>query len=391
MRVLLVHNYYRQPGGEDAVFAAEAALLRSHRQEVVEYTQDNRKIAAGPGLAVRTLWSAAAGRAIRRRLEESRPALAHFHNTFPLISPAGYYACRRAGVPVVQTLHNWRLLCPAATLFREGRVCEECLERRAPWPGVVHACYRGSRVQTAVVAGMLALHGGLRTWERQIDVYIAPSQFCRSKFAEGGWPAEKILVKPHFVHPDPGAREGPGEYALFAGRLADEKGVRPLLQAWQGLRGVPLVIAGDGPLRREVDSAAGRLGGIRALGWRGSAEVLRLMRGARFLVFPSIWTEPFGRVIIEAFACGLPVLADPRGAAGEIVADGDTGLHYTAGQSSDLAEKAAWLWAHPREAQVMGRRSRREFERRYAAEPNFLRLQEIYRVALAAGARREPV
>jgi glycosyltransferase involved in cell wall biosynthesis len=384
MRVLLVHNYYQQPGGEDAVFAAEAGLLRSHLQEVVEYAEDNRRIAGRPGLAARVFWSRAARRGIYRRLIETRPALAHFHNTFPLVSPSGYYACRRAGVPVVQTLHNYRLLCPAATLFREGRVCQECLGKRVAWPGVLHSCYRGSRAQTAAVAGMLALHWALGTWENEVEVFIALNEFCRKKFVEGGLPAAKIQVKPHFVHPDPGEREGPGEYALYAGRLSEEKGIRTLLNAWQGLRGLPLVLIGDGPLREEVGSAVGPW--LRATGWLAPQEVLRLMKGARFLVFPSLWPEPFGRVIIEAFACGLPVLAAPGGAVGELVADGRTGLHYRSGEPEDLGEKAAWLWGHPREARAMGREARREFEQKYAAEANYRRLLEIYGIALARAA-----
>jgi glycosyltransferase involved in cell wall biosynthesis len=387
MRILMVHNYYREPGGEDAVFAAEAGLLRAHGQEVVEYTEHNRRIEEmGPlSVAARMIWSRASRRGIHQKLAEVRPVVAHFHNTFALISPAGYYACRKSGVPVVQTLHNYRLLCPAAMLFRAGRACEECLRGGLPWPAIRHACYHASRPQTAAVAAMLWLHGWLRTWEKGIDVFIALNEFCRRKFIEGGLPGEKILIKPHFVSPDPGLREGRGEYALFVGRLSEEKGIRTLLRAWRRLGAVPLVIAGDGPLMGLARSAAGRSSGaeLKVLGRCSREEVFRLMKGARFLVFASEWYETFGLVLIEAFACGLPVLAARLGAAEDVVRDGFTGLLFTGGEPDDLAAKADWLWTRPAEGERMGREARKEYEEKYTAERNYGRLMEIYGTALA--------
>ncbi len=386
MRILMVHNYYRDPGGEDAAFAAEAGLLRGHRQEVVEYTEHNRRIEEMGLLSVaaRMVWSRASQRRIYRKLAAIRPVVAHFHNTFALVSPASYYACRKIGVPVVQTLHNYRLLCPAATLFRAGRACEECLGRGVPWPAIRYACYRGSRPQTAAVAAMLGLHGWLKTWKNGIDVFIALNEFCRRKFIEGGLPEDKILIKPHFVSPDPGPREGLGEYALFVGRLSEEKGIRTLLRAWRHLGAMPLVIAGDGPLMGLVRSAAGRSSGaqLRVLGRCAREEVFRLMKGARFLVFPSESYETFGLVLIEAFACGLPVLASRSGAAEDVVRDGFTGLLYAGGEPDDLAGKANWLWTHPAEGERIGREARKEYEEKYTAERNYGRLMEIYRTAL---------
>ncbi len=386
MRILMVHNYYQHPGGEDAAFAAETGLLREHSHEVAEYTEHNRRLREmGPiSAAARMLWSRASLRRVRRKLHEVRPEVAHFHNTFALVSPAGYYACRKLGVPVVQTLHNYRLLCPAATLFRHGRACEECLGREVPWPALLHSCYRASRPQTAVVAAMLGLHGWLRTWKDRVDVFIALNEFCRRKFIEGGLPEEKILIKPHFVSPDPGLHNGRGEYALFVGRLSEEKGIRTLLKAWRRLNPMPLVIAGDGPLMSLVRSAAGRSSGarLRVLGRCGREEVFGLMKRARFLVFPSESYETFGLVLIEAFACGLPVLAAGLGAAEEIVRDGSTGLLFACGEADDLAEKASWLWTHPDEGERMGRQARKEYEEKYTAERNYGRLMQIYRIAL---------
>jgi glycosyltransferase involved in cell wall biosynthesis len=315
-----------------------------------------------------------------RELGSFRPDIAHFHNTFPLLSPAVYYACQREGVPVVQTLHNYRLLCAAATLFRSGAPCEECPEAGTPWPGVLHGCYRGSRPQTAVVAAMLLLHRTLRTWDRQVDRYIALTEFARRKFVEGGLPESKIIVKPNFVDPAPQPASGRGGYALFVGRLSPEKGVGTLLDAWRRLTDVPLLVAGDGPLRRDVEAAAAVLGARRLLfvGQQDHRQVLALMRDARFLVFPSAWYESFPLVVVEAFACGLPVVAGRLGAAAEVVGAGRTGLHFDPADARDLAAKAAWLWARPAESRRMGREARAEFERSYAAPRNYRILMGLY-------------
>jgi hypothetical protein len=196
MRQLLVHNRYQQPGGEDAVFEAEAALLQRHGHDVEQWVEDNREIPTTPTarLAAHTVWSSPAVRRLEAILHRTRPEVVHFHNTFPLISPAAYVTCRRQGVPVVQTLHNYRLICPNAMLFRDGHPCEECVGRVVPWPGVVHACYRGSRAQTAVAAAMLATHRVRGTWTRDVDVYVALTQFARGKFLRGGLPETRIVV-----------------------------------------------------------------------------------------------------------------------------------------------------------------------------------------------------
>jgi glycosyltransferase involved in cell wall biosynthesis len=386
MKIVLVHNYYRQSGGEDAVFAAEAALLRQKGHEVVQFTEDNRRINGIGQIAVaaHTIWSRPTRHRLLRVLRDVRCDVAHFHNTFPLISPAAYSACREAGVPVVQTLHNYRLLCSAATFFRDGGVCEDCFGKTPPWPGVLHACYRESRAQTTVVAAMLTLHRWFKTWQEQVDIYVALTEFARRKFIEGGLPAEKILVKPNFVSPDLGMRESEGSYALFVGRMAPEKGVRVLLQAWQGLQGAPLKIVGDGPLRDEVRAFVQeqKLECIAILGQCARQEVLTLMKGAQFLVFPSGWYEGFPITIAEAFACGVPVVASRLGAMAEIIEEGCTGLFFTSGDADDLSAQVQWAFTHPEEMAQMGRRARQEFQAKYTADRNYERLMAIYRKAL---------
>lgn len=386
MKILLVHNHYLQSGGEDAVFAAESALLDRHGHQVARYVEDNRRIEkiGRSAAAVRAVWSSPAKRRVLRLLRRELPDVAHFHNTFPLISPSAYYACRETGTPVIQTLHNFRLLCPNALFLRNGRVCEDCMGRPLPWPGIVHACYRKSLLQSAGVAAILGLHRLIGTWNGRVDLYIALSEFAREKFVMNGVPAEKIAVKPNFVHPDPGGNAGGGSYALFAGRLSEEKGIETLLDAWRTLKNIPLAVAGDGPLMGRVRALAESHPetGIRAYGRLPHEEVLRLMKSARFLVCPSLCYESFPMVIAEAFACGLPVVATDIGAVEELVVDRRTGRRFHAGDPSSLAEAVAWLWSHPEQARGMGREARREFETKYTAERNYELLLDIYSRAM---------
>lgn len=392
MRLFLAHNAYQHPGGEDAVFEAEAALLKERGHAVVQYLEENDHAAGMHPLALATnaVWSKTAHRKISAILQELRPSVAHFHNTFLLISPSAYYACHAAGVPVIQTLHNYRLLCPAAIFYREGRVCEECIGQIVPWRGAVHACYRDDRAASSVVATMIAVHNLLRTWSRMVDVYIALSEFGRQKFIEGGLPAEKIVVKPNFLNADPGAREGSGRHALFVGRLAPEKGVSTLLRAWQNVPEVPLKIVGSGPLMAEISTFADKQGldQVEVLGHRSRAEVLSLMKEARFLIFPSDWYECFPVTIAESFACGVPVIASRLGAMAEIIEDGRTGLTFSPGDADDLCAKVEWAYTHPKELAQMGRRAREEFEAKYTPARNYELLLNIYRLAIEKAKER---
>jgi glycosyltransferase involved in cell wall biosynthesis len=390
MKILVVHNHYQRPGGEDAVVAREARLLAERGHAVIEYRRHNDELQSrsklGIGVAgASTVWSTASYRALRDLLACEKPDVAHSHNTFPLISPAAYYACAEAGVPVVQTLHNYRLLCPGASLYRAGSTCEDCLHKRLKWPGIVHGCYRSSRLATAAVAAMIAIHHGLGTWEQKVTRYIALTEFSRRRLVEGGVPAERITVKPNFIHPDPMPKNEPGSYALYVGRLSEEKGLRVLLAAWGMVRSrIPLRIAGDGPMREEMaaEIEAKGLQSVELLGHVSPSDVVALMHGARFLVVPSQCYEGFPRTIAEAFACGLPPVASRLGSMAEIIADGENGLHFTPGDAAELAEKVEWAWTHPAELEAMGRAARAEYEGKYTAERNYAMLMEIYRKVL---------
>jgi glycosyltransferase involved in cell wall biosynthesis len=377
MRLLLVHNHYQQPGGEDQVFLAEAELLESRGHEVDRFTVHNDlvKDVGTARLALETVWNQTFYRSIRERIRKFRPDVVHVHNTLPLISPAVFHAAHAEKTPVVLTLHNYRLLCPNGLLLREGKICEQCVGRTVAWPGVVHACYRGSRGATAAVATMLTTHRVLGTWTSRIDTYVALTDFARRKFMAGGLPGANIVVKPNFLNHDPGAGEHKGDYGLFVGRLSTEKGLATLLDSWQRLT-FELKIVGDGPAADLL--ARNNQYSISFLGRQPKERVLSLMRDAAILVFPSIAFETFGMTIVEAFATGLPVIASRLGSAAEIVEDGRTGLHFNSGDPVDLAAKISWAVDHPDEMREMGCQARAEYELKYTAAKNYEMLISIY-------------
>lgn len=377
LTVLSAHNFYRLPGGEDTVFAAEAALLREHGHRVTAFEQDNSAIRSGGAAAFLAIWNPKTHRSIRAL---PRAVVAHFHNTFPLISPSAYHAARGQGAAVVQTLHNYRLVCPGALLSRNGVPCEDCIEQHTLRPSITHACYRNSWSATASVAAMLATHRAAGTYQHAVDAYIALSEFARGKFVAGGLPADRIHVKPNFVSPDPGMGIGFGDYALFAGRLSVEKGITTLCDAWRELPDVSLKVAGAGEVAPPPNADL--------LGQQSRAATLELMRSARVLVFPSTWYECAPMTIIEAFACGTPVIASNLGSIPEFVRDGHTGLLFRPGDAADLAEKVRYAFSHPEHVAAMRVNARREFEEKYTAERNYKMLIAIYEQAIENAQRR---
>jgi glycosyltransferase involved in cell wall biosynthesis len=388
MNVLLVHNFYQQPGGEDAVFADEAKMLRDRGHDVKLFTVHNDAVdrMGKLELARRTIWNRAAYDALRDAAAAHRADVVHFHNTLPLISPAGYRAAHDAGAAVVQTLHNYRLLCPTATFYRDGGVCEDCMGKFVPWPGVLHKCYRDNRAASAVIATMLTVHRAMRTYRDEVDVFIALTEFSRRKFIEGGLPAEKIIVKPNFVDPDPGVGSGAGGHALFVGRLTEEKGVLTLLQAWETLAGsVPLKILGDGPLRTPVEQAAARAElNVEYLGRQPPEKVSAAMGESGVLIFPSTWYEGLPRTIVESFAKGTPVIASKLGSMAELVEDGRTGYLFPPGDAAGLADRVRRTVGETSDARRRRLRAaaREAYERHYTADRNCVMLMGAYDVAL---------
>jgi glycosyltransferase involved in cell wall biosynthesis len=386
VKIVLVHNSYQQRGGEDSVYEMERDLLRSHGHDVIEYYRTNEEIEEYSRfermmLGPRTVWSSASKRKFAEVLNRAKPDLVHVHNTFMVISPSIYTACREQRVPVVQTLHNYRMMCPAGTFFRNGKVCLDCKTHLAH--GVLHGCYRKSHLGTAVVAAMLAWHRCIGTYSTQIDRYIALTEFARERFVAGGLEPDKVVVKSNCVHPDPGERSGGGRYVLFVGRLETEKGVNTLLGAWRKLGGrIPLLLAGTGALKKEVLAAASSIPEVKYLGKLHSNELFKVIKEARFVVLPSLCYENFPMTAVEAYACGVPVVASERGAMKEIIAHGQTGLLFRPGDVDDLAAKVSFAWNSREYVERLGHLAREEYECRYTGERNHAALLEIYRSVL---------
>jgi glycosyltransferase involved in cell wall biosynthesis len=438
MKIIQVHNYYQQAGGEDAVVAAELSLLRDRGHEVVTYYKDNEALGAGLWALVtaslQTLWNWETYREFRKLLQCEKPDVVHCHNTFPLISPSIYWACAKEKLPVVQTLHNYRMLCLNAFLFRQGKavscgplavsnekaksqklsangsICELCVSKSFKWPGVKYGCYRDSKAGSLVVALMLFVHKLLGTWTKKVTAYIALTEFQKQKMIEGGLPREKVFIKPNFLQRseirgqrsegdndlnpnnlNPKTGEAAAPYCLFVGRLSPEKGCDVLIRAWALFQAsltpnaecpMPsLLIVGDGPERDSLEkltSDLGSLASVNFLGKQPKEEVLSLMQQAEFLVLPSVWYEGFPMTIVESFSNGLPVVASNIGSMNSVIESEQNGLKFEAGDPDSLADKLTRTFANLDQMLQMGEQARRDFEENYSATANYKQLADIY-------------
>lgn len=395
MKVALIHSYYRMSGGEEAVLATEKLLLEEAGHEVAMFTRSNhdiseRGIAAGIRLAMLTVYNWRVKRDLQNFMLREQPDVAHFHNTFPLISPAAYAACRKAGVPVVQTLHNYRLICPAATLSRDGLPCRLCVGRRVAWPAVVHRCYRASLAATMAVTLMLALHKLLRTWTSRVDKYIVLTESARVRFIDGGLPGERLVVKPNCVHPDPGIGSHEGGYALFVGRLSRDKGLPIVLDAWERMGGaLPLKVVGPEVADPEQSVARREIDGVDWLGAVEHNELLRLMKNATMLIFASPLHEGMPGVILEAFAVGLCVIAADMSGAKALVDDGRNGILFESGNLQALEIAVNRVRSDESLRANTGLAARVDFTERYAGFHCVEELLNIYKdVAVRPADRR---
>jgi glycosyltransferase involved in cell wall biosynthesis len=378
LKILFIHNSYQNFGGEDAVISAEISLLRSHNHEVATYFRSNDEIPKMSifSLACQTLWSSRTISDLLQIIESFHPDVIHVHNTFPLISPSVYWVAARTGVPLVQTLHNFRLMCLNALYLRKGKVCEDCLGH-LPLLGVFRMCYRGSIGASAVIAGMLLFHRYLGTYRKKVSLYIAFNEFCRNKFIAGGLPRELIRVKPNFVD-DFNNQDIQRSGLLFVGRLSMEKGIQSLLNAALLLPNVPLRVAGEGPLAGVFD----RIDHVKPLGCLSKHEILKEMNKAIALVVPSICYETFGLVIVEAFSTGTPVIVSRIGSFTNLVIEGESGLFFEPNNSRDLAIKMEWAFTHPDRMAEMGQKAKSIYISRFNKEQNYMKLMEIYNDAI---------
>nr|WP_206703986.1 glycosyltransferase family 4 protein [Paenibacillus polymyxa] len=388
-KVLIIHNFYQQSGGEDKVVEQESAMLRSRGIETEHYYVHNDSIqskglANMAKLAVEAAWSFPEFKRIKELLLRVKPDVVHVHNFFPVISPSVYHACERLGVPVVQTLHNYRLICPAATFMRGNEVCEKCLHGTL-LHSIRHGCYRGSQLQTIPVAAMIKFNELIGTWQHKVSRYIALTEFARDKFAESGIPLDRIAVKPNFIHHQTvKAKYDPNDrYLLFVGRISAEKGVRNLLQAWSQLEdrgGLRLVIIGDGPQKAEL-AAAYAQEDIRFLGKQDGDTVLDCMSRAMYVMVPSIWYEGFPMTIVESYSVGTPVLCSRIGALEEIVEDGVTGFHFQHDDLENIKTVIRRAVAYENYA-AMRQKVAENYAAHYTEEVNVKQLLAIYSEAM---------
>jgi len=371
MRILMLHNRYKVPGGEDVSTLMQVELLRSngHTVELFEESNDRIEILGVTRTAARAIWSPQSYSRINALLDADRFDVMHVQNFFPLLSPSVYYAANGHGIPVVQSLRNFRLICPEGMLYRDGRACTECVGKRFASPGVRHSCYRQSRAGTAVVASISTAHRIAGTWRDRVSLYVTPSEFAAAMYAQGGWNPDSILTIPNSVHPDPGAGSGTGGYALLVSRLVPQKGIETLLDAWRYADvSYPLKIAGDGPLRSAVERAASLNPSISYLGPVPLQEAYDLMGHATFVVVPTTGVETFGRVAAEALAKGTPALVSDLGGLTEIVDDGVTGWLVKPGDHQHLADRVVWMIEHRDGVAKMRRRARTAFVERFSSD-----------------------
>ncbi len=393
VKVLLVHNRYRSgsPSGEDRVVDQEAQALVAAGHSIERFERSSDEIAgrslAGKALVpVQLLWNDEARRALTRVLRSYRPDVVHVHNTFPLLSPAVLYACYAERVPVVATIHHYRMVCPSGTLFRDGRVCHDCIGR-LPWPGVRHGCYRDSVFSTLPMAAAAVAHRGV--WRTKVSAYVFLSRAQRDLIASDGLPPERLFVKPNFVPPlaiaPPVERE---RRVVYAGRLTEEKGIPLLMEAWDqytsaGQEGaLELCLAGAGPLEPSVAAWAAARRSVRWLGLLSSRECASLLASARAVLVPSRWEETFGLVAVEAMAAGVPPVAPAHGSFPELIDDGVDGVLFEPGNVDALAKVIREVQERPEHYEALGRAARQTYEHRFSPEANVEQLLKVYDFAI---------
>lgn len=388
MRILMVHNRYQTYGGEDASTEATVQLLRDGGHDVEFLTDTNDRVEELGKLrtAARSIWSPEAKGRIGSMLAEGNFDVMHVQNYFPLFSPSIYYAAGEHGVPVVQSLRNFRAVCPEGMLFRDGQVCTDCVGKRFAWPAVANKCYRGSVAGSASIAVMSSGHSLAGTWKKRVAKYVTPSAFARDIYVRAGWNPDQIVAIPNFVYPDPGPGLGSGGYAFFAGRLAPPKGLEVLVAAWnRGGFEVPLRIAGDGPLRALVEEAAEANPYIEYLGQVSYSEVAELVGDALFSVVPTNGIETFGRVAAESLARGTPAIVADHGGLAEIVTSGETGLTFPPGDVDGLISAVNSLLGDRDRLRAMRLSSRDRFLENYTGERVLAAWEDVYRQVSAGG------
>lgn len=386
MKIVLCHNYYQCRGGEDVSFEVDVQMLRDYGHDVATLTRDNATLNGSSRLraAKHAVWNAETEAEARDLIRDFQPDILHCNNLFPQISPSVYRAANQAGVPVVQAIRNYRYFCPSATMYRDGRVCTDCLRKPIAYPAVLHACYRDSRAASAVVAGMHAFHRATGTWRSRVDAFFTPSQFAKNICVEAGIAEDQIRVRTNFIFPDLGPGDGGGGFALFVGRLSREKGTETLADAWDHHNPqLPLKIVGGGESER-LARLAERNPRVELLGFQPQEQVLELVGQANCLLFTSRWYETFGRTIAEAFSRGTPVVSSRLGVMADHIRDGENGLFFPAGDAAALAACVDRIAKDPPGAKRMRERARQDYLKSFTRQQSYDQLVGVYETAAKA-------
>ncbi len=380
-RVLAVHNKYLIPGGEDISHINEKELLEHLGFEVLEYISDNKNIQDIGKIrtALRSIWSRKSYFELDQILKDNKIDLIIVQNFFPIISPSLFHVAEKNNVPVVQYLRNYRLICPSADFYRNGKVCEECLGKSFQYPSIKYKCYKNSTFGSGTIATMNFIHKILGTWDKKITLYIALTEFAKNKYIEGGLPHEKIFLKPNFLHPDPGEGSHDEDYIIFIGRLSEEKGVSTLLKAWKKVEGkTKLFILGAGPLEQEVRQACQIDSRIQYKGKLSTEESYRYLKKSKLIVFTSEWYEGMPRTLIEAFATATPVISSNIGSMSKMIEHNKNGIHFKPGDINDLGRAINDLNNDSFLRHKIGFQARKDYLKYYTRSANLEFFNDFY-------------
>lgn len=377
MKICVFHNSYRLQGGEDSVVRSEVDLLRQNGHDVLEIKAANQDISSLGYInaAISSTWSSKYYNIATNAISDFNPDIVHAHNYFPLISPSIFWASRQHNIPTVFTLHNFRLACIGAQLFRDDKICTFCLGK-SPFFGVRHRCYRSSYLQSLLLATSNFVHSKLGTFKHKINAYIALNNFCKNIFIQHGLPEHKLHVKPNFIL-DPSITVGTKiPRGIYVGRFSTEKGILPLIRSLKALNISNFLFVGDGPLLEHIRSA-----GFEAFPWLPQSKVLQLISESMFLVIPSLWFECYPRTLVEAFACSVPVVAPNHGSFPELIIDGDNGILFNPNDMSSLTIALAFCYSNCDSLAEMGLLARKHYEMLLRPEINYQTMMSIYAAA----------
>lgn len=383
-KVLIVHNQYQLAGGEDTVAENEGNLLRENGHEVFYYTRTNKEIErmnpmqkAVAGLG--TLFSWKAYREISKLIIDHGIQIVHVHNTVPLVSPSVYYAAKKHGCKVVQSIHNMRMLCPTGMMVRNESICEECVTKGLRC-AVRHGCYRGSKLQSLLLSGSIALHRRLGTYTKKVDAYLVTTEF-NYRMLQKVVPEDKIYFKSYFSDSETwDIAKKRHAYYIYISRVEYLKGIFVALKAFARLPGQRLLVMGVGPGEEAAHKYVedNQLENIEFLGFKTKQEMLELLYHAKALVFPTQWYEGFPMTIVESMAVGTPVIGSNIGNVGTIIKDGVNGLTFQYDDPDDLVEKIHYLEDHEEVARKIEEGAQADFIEHHTFERVYQQTYEIY-------------